>query len=127
MELASFSHSYGQCAYHIVLVPYRRRKVFTNLANRVEAIFQSIAHRYKLTLHALKVNSDHVHLFVSVPPTLSLSKLFQVLKGLSSYILFRELPGLRRNLEGRLWSRGKFFRSIGSVTDDAIRYYIENQ
>ena len=127
MELASFSHAYGQCAYHIVLVPYRRRKVFTNLAGRMETIFQSIAHRYNLTIHALKVKPDHVHLFVSIPPTLSLSKLFQILKGLSSYMLFKELPGLRRNLEGRLWSAGKFFRSIGSVTDEAVQYYIENQ
>jgi putative transposase len=60
-------------------------------------------------------------------PTLSLSKLFQILKGLSSYMLFKELPDLREHLEGRLWSRGKFFRSIGSVTDEAVKYYIEHQ
>jgi len=129
MEAVSYSHSSGQCAYHIVLVPYKRRKVFYHKAmqKRMEEIFKAIACKYKWTLHALKVNADHVHIFVSVSPTLSLSKMFQLLKGLSSFTLFRQMPKLREHLGGRLWSKGKFFRSVGSTTDEAVRYYIENQ
>lgn len=129
MNLNSFSHSYGQLAYHIVLVPYKRRKIFgiPGLKERIEKIFNSIADKYKFVLHALKVNRDHVHVFISFLPTISLSKIFQILKGLSSYMFFKDKPNLRRHLGGRLWSKGKFFRSVGSVSADAIRHYIENQ
>ncbi len=93
----------------------------------MEDIFRAIACKYKLTLYALKVNADHVHIFVGVSPTLSLSRLFQTLKGVSSRELFRQMPKLREHLGGRLWSKGKYFRSVGSVTDEAVRYYIEHQ
>jgi putative transposase len=78
-------------------------------------------------LHALKVNADHVHIFVGVPPALSLSFAAMILKGLSSHMFFEQMPKMREHLGGRLWSRGKFFRSVGSVTDEAVRYYIEHQ
>jgi putative transposase len=128
MNLISFSHSYGQCAYHIILVPYKRRKIFNvpGLKDRIEKIFHLISDRYKLTFHALKVNPDHVHIFTSLPLDMSLSKLFQILKGLSSYLFFKDRPKMRQ-FYGKLWSKGKFFRSVGSVTDEAVKYYIENQ
>jgi putative transposase len=129
MEAVSYSHSCGQCAYHIVVVPYKRRKIFYQpaLQARMEEIFRAIACKHKWTLHALKVNADHVHIFIGVPPTLSLSDLFRILKGLSSHLFFEKMPKMREHLQGRLWSKGKFFRSVGSVTDNAVQYYIEHQ
>jgi putative transposase len=128
MNLVSFSHGCGQCDYHVILIPYKRRKIFAvpGLKDRIEKIFLDIANRYKLVFHTLKVKPDHVHIFTSLPISMSLSQLFQILKGLSSYLFFKDRPKMRE-FYGKLWSKGKFFRSVGSVTDEAVKYYIENQ
>lgn len=126
MKLDSFSHSYGQNAYHIVLVPKYRKSIFLDeIRDRLVEIFHQIADKYDMVIHELKVLADHVHLFVGVNPKFSLSNLFQYLKGISARMLFKEFPELKEELwGGHLWSRGKFFRSVGSVTDDAIQHYI---
>ncbi len=74
------------------------------------------------------IRRDHVHLLVSVPPTLSVSKLVQRMKGVTSRKLLQENRGLNKAYWGRhLWSRGYFVASIGDVTEEMIARYIEDQ
>ena len=74
------------------------------------------------------MSSDHVHMLVSVPPHLSVSKLVQSMKGRSSRKLLVEYRHLKREFWGRhLWARGYFVCTTGNVTDEIIREYIENQ
>lgn len=69
-----------------------------------------------------------MHLLLSVPPQLSVSKLVQQLKGKSSYKLLREYRRLRKAFWGRhLWARRYFCASTGNVTDEAVMLYIEQQ
>jgi putative transposase len=74
------------------------------------------------------VSKDHIHLFVSVPPTLSVSKLVQLVKGRSSRKLLQEDKNLQKQYWGQhLWARGYFVASSGNITDEMIKDYIENQ
>ena len=74
------------------------------------------------------VSKEHVHLLLSVPPMLSVSKLVQRLKGRSSRLLLEEFNELRRQFWGRhLWARGYFAATTGNVTDEIIKQYIESQ
>jgi putative transposase len=73
------------------------------------------------------VAKDHVHILVSLPPQVSVSKLIQKVKGKSSYSLQREFGSLRKQYWGqRMWARGYFACSTGNVTDEMIKDYIEN-
>jgi putative transposase len=77
-------------------------------------------------IHAIEIVEDHVHLFLEFRPSISLSKVVQYLKGGSSHRLFELHPELKkRYCGGRLWSTGKFFRSVGNVTADTIKHYIK--
>ena len=77
--------------------------------------------------YMLEVVEDHVHLFLEFHPNISLSKVVQHLKGGSSYRLFKLHPELREKYwGGSLWSSGKFYRSIGNVTADTIKHYIND-
>ena len=77
-------------------------------------------------IHAIEIVDDHVHLFLELYPSVSLSKVVQYLKGGSSYRLFRLHPGLKKRYwGGSLWSSGKFFRSVGNVTAYTIKHYIK--
>lgn len=74
------------------------------------------------------MSRDYVHLFVSVPPRLSISKLMQSLKGKTSHKLLSEYKELSRQFWGRhIWGRGCFAASSGTVADEVIMEYIANQ
>ena len=74
------------------------------------------------------VSQEHVHIFVSVPPHISVSPLVQSLRGKSSWRLLMEYKGLNCAFWGRhLWARGYFVGSSGNVTDGVIVKYIEEQ
>ena len=71
---------------------------------------------------------DHVHILVSSPPSLSVSKLVPSVKGRSSHKLQREFPGLRKRYWGQpLWARGYFCATVGAVDAESIKLSIESQ
>lgn len=75
-----------------------------------------------------KLASDHVHLFLSYPPYISISKIVQKIKGKSSYKILSAFSDLRRIFWGRhFWARGYLAVSSGNITDSAIQQYIEQQ
>jgi putative transposase len=128
MGLESFSHGYGQFAFHIVLVPKYRHRIFVDFAIKIccEKALREVASRSGCQLYALQVGADHVHVFVGLHPDCSVSELIRLLKCNSARRLFKEFPELNRKLwRGSLWSRGKFYRSIGQVNAETIKRYIE--
>ncbi|MGB9929217.1 MAG: IS200/IS605 family transposase [Methanosarcina sp.] len=128
LELNSFSHGYGQITYHIVLVPKYRYKIFYSkqIKKDFEIILKSICTEKNYKIHAMKIVEDHVHLFLEFPPNNSLSEVIQNLKGISSYRLFKVHPKMKTQYwNGSLWSKGKFYRSVGNVTADTIKHYIK--
>jgi putative transposase len=127
MSLRSFSHAYGESNYHIVLVPKYRRDIFKNIhaARGCKLVFHEIAEQYGYKILALEVMENHVHIFLEIHPTHSLSRTFQLFKGISARKLFQRFPSLKKKLwGGHLWSKGKFFRSVGAVTSEKVEYYI---
>ena len=127
MEISRFKHSVGQNSYHLVWkMKYAWDSFkFPWVKKDCEAILREAAGRYGLTIYELEVMQDHIHLFVEVPPTICVSKALQLVKGYSAYRLFRKHKWLREYFrKGHLWSPGKFFRSVGNVTAEAIQHYI---
>jgi len=131
MELKVFNHAVGQNSYHFVWCPRFRRQIFKHkeLKFACENVLQAICHKYKFQVFELEIGVDHIHLFVDITPNFSISKALQLLKGISSRMLFKSFPYLLTNYfwKGGMWSRGKFFRSVGNVTSDVIRNYINQQ
>ena len=83
--------------------------------------------RHKIEIIILKVLPNHVHLIVNCPRTFSDAMLMQIIKGLSSYIIFRLCPALRKRYpKGHFWNEGYFCEGCGSDFERALRY-IENQ
>jgi putative transposase len=82
----------------------------------------------EITILRGHVGRDPVHLLISSPPRLSVSQRVQYIKGKSSRRLQQEYPTLRRRYWGQhLWVRGYFCASSGTVTDEMIKAYIEQQ
>ena len=98
------------------------------VAERVRELIRGICKEHEVEILKGHVSRDHIHLFVSVPPHLAISKLVQYLKGKSSYKLMQESKTLSKEFWGRhIWARGYFVSSSGNITDEMIMDYIENQ
>jgi len=74
----------------------------------------------------LEVMPDHVHLFVKTPPTLAPHYVVQQLKGYTSRLLRHEYPQLRSRLP-TLWTRSYYVESVGHISEDTVKRYIEDQ
>jgi len=98
------------------------------VAERAREIIRGICKEHEVEILKGHISKDHVHLFVSVPPHLAISKLVQYLKGKSSYKMLQENKQLSKIFWGRhLWGRGYFVATSGNVTDEVIMEYIKNQ
>jgi len=124
-ELTYRSHSVGQNAFHFVWKPkYSSKFLQYNTTNKVcQGAIKLIALQYKCKIYELQVMPDHIHLFVELPPTISVSKALQLFKGISSRIMRRRFKFL--NKIPMIWSKGKFFRSVGNVRFETIQKYIK--
>ncbi len=124
----SYSHGFGQSQYHVVLVPYKRFKMFGRVDIRMQLsrILFAIAKRHNFQLKALEIMEDNVHLFIDTRPSQCIAKVMQYLKGGSSFELRKIFPELDAYHRCRLWSRGKFYRPIGEVNEETIKHYIED-
>ena len=98
------------------------------VATRVRTMIREIARESGMEIHAGSVNRDHIHLLITIPPSISVSKALQYLKGKSSTRLMREFPHLKKKYWGQhFWQRGYWVASSGNVKDEVWKSYIENQ
>src|SRR5215469_12107970 len=111
----------------IVWCPKYPRSVLTHpIDARLKALFAEIAAEHGMTLHAVEVMPDHVRLFVETDPTLCVAEIVNRLKGRTSRVLRQEFPSLRSRLP-TLWRRSDFAATVGAVSENTIRGYIEAQ
>jgi putative transposase len=120
------SHSVGQNAFHFVWKPkYSSKFLKYKSTNKVcQGAIRLIALQKNCKIYELQVMDDHIHLFVELPPTLSVSKALQFFKGISSRIMRRRFKFLTKI--PMIWSKGKFYRSVGNVNFSTIQNYISH-
>lgn len=113
--------------YHLVWCPKYRRPVLGGpVAARLTELLHERAAALGADIEGLEVMLDHVHLFVSAPPTVAPQFLANQFKGYTSRVLREEFPWLKRRLPS-LWSRSYYVGSAGHVSAETIRRYIADQ
>lgn len=124
-KLHKFCHSVGQNWYHIVLVTQRRRRLFqwkeTNLI--AHQAISLICKNHNISIFTKEVMNDHVHLFVICPPEFSIRKLFQVLKGDTSFEIRKNYPSLCKYKS--IWSKWGMYRCLENFSAEIVRRYID--
>jgi len=107
--------------YRYQMMRQEKIKIFCKVA------LEEACKKHKIKIEIIKVLNEHSHMIVDCPRTISDAKLMQIIKGLSSYLLFRICPELRKRYpKGHFWNAGYFCVSCGSDFDRAYAY-IENQ
>ena len=128
MSYTRGSHTLFHHRYHIVWVPKYRYKVLRGkIRERVRDIIRQVCDELGVKIISGVLSSDHVHMFVEIPPHIAVSHFMQRVKGRSSRKVQMEFPELRKRYWGRrFWCRGYFCTTSGNITNKTIMEYIDN-
>jgi putative transposase len=113
--------------YHLVWCPkYRKAVLIGPVEDALRQLLAEKAPTLDVEIEALEVMPDHVHWFVSAPPTEAPQHLANQFKGYTSRRLRQQFPHLRSRLP-TLWSRSYYIGSAGAVTEETVKRYIAQQ
>ena len=123
------SHTQYDLQCHIVwTTKYRYRVLYGKIAERVRELIRQSCNSMNVTIIRGAIGREHIHILISYPPNESISKIVQQLKGKTSRVLLAENKNLNKRYWGQhLWATGYFVRSVGFITQEVIKEYIENQ
>lgn len=120
-------HCVSKCIYHVVFCTKFRRKVLDDeIQDLIKQIIKEKQKEWKYKIHALEVCEDHVHLLLQVDPELGINNIIAKIKGLTSGIIRKNFPKVKSRIP-TLWTRGRFIASVGSVSLETVKQYIEDQ
>jgi len=122
------SHTVFNIEYHFVWVTKYRYKVLSGeVALRVKELVRQSCEALEINIISGVVSKDHVHVFVSAPPSMAPSEIMRRIKGRTSTKLFEEFPHIKKRYWGRhFWARGYFCATSGQVTDEMIKSYLDH-
>ena len=116
--------------WHIVWCTKYRYKAFSKFKhkNLAQACVRKAASSHGIKIIELKIMPDHVHIITRLPTRMCIEDALQILKGKSAYIFFKNAPRMRlRYPQGHLWSKGKFYSTIGYSDFPTTLDYVKNQ
>ena len=128
MDSKSLSHTKWKCQYHIVFIPkYRKKQLYGRLKEDVREVISVLCKYKDVEIVEGAVCPDHVHLYVSIPPKISVSQFMGYLKGKRALMIFDNHPELGSKFNKSFWARGYYVATVGNLTEDAIKKYIQEQ
>lgn len=127
-DINSLSHTRWNCKYHIVFAPKYRRKVFYKEKKAaIGKILRQLCEWKGVRIIEAEACPNHIHLFVEMPPKISVSHFMGYLKGKSSTMLYEQFGELKYKYRNReFWCRGYYVDTVGK-NESRIAEYVRNQ
>lgn len=130
-EYISKNHSKFLIKYHIILVcKYRKQLLVGAVEYDMKKIMRHISEMSDFDIEVMETDKDHLHMMVRSDPKLSPLQIVRRLKQMSISAVWKKYGDfLRHNFykEQTFWTDGYFVSSIGNVSQETIKKYIENQ
>jgi putative transposase len=129
MRYKRLSHSVWLCTYHIVFCPKYRYGILEGKAEVFvrNEFYKLCGQKDQVTIEELNLQTDHVHMILSIPPKYAVSDIVGFLKGKTAIRLFQNQKELTRRYWGRhIWARGYCVSTIG-LNETQIRKYVKWQ
>lgn len=108
---------------------YRKNILIGDISNRLKEICFEIAKEHDFIIEEIETDKNHIHMIINCNPRYGVMKCIQLIKQISAYKLYREYPFIRKNYlwGGQFWSGSTFVATVGSVSLETVKQYIENQ
>lgn len=120
-------HIVYSCQYHVIFCPkYRRKVLIAPYDDILKQILLDAAKQYQFEILEMEVMPDHVHLLVDCDPRFGIANCIKKIKSVSAHILRKDYKYFQSKLP-TLWTRSYFVSSVGSVSLETVKKYIEEQ
>ena len=128
MNEDSIAHTKWNCKYHIVFTPkFRRKAIYGKLKADIGKIIRELCKWKEVEIIEATAMPDHIHLYVSIPPKMSVAGFVGFIKGKSTLIIFERHANLKYKYGNRhFWCRGYYVDTVGR-NEKAIAEYVRNQ
>jgi len=111
-------------------VKYRKVLLSEEVEACIKKTLKGISERYEIEIDEVGFDQNHIHIFCGSVPSMSPSKIFNIIKSITARKVFEQFPKLRKTelWGGKFWSDGKYIGTVGDATSEkTIRNYIRNQ
>ena len=97
--------------YHIIfLCKYRKRLlVLKQISDDIKQLSYEICQRHKVMIRYMETDKDHIHYMIKTEPTMSISKIVNLMKSYTTYHIWRDI----RILCGNSFGKNIHFGHIG--------------
>lgn len=125
-DINSLAYSKWRYQCHIVFTPkYRRQEVYEKTKGEIGKILRKLCEQKGVEIIEAQESSDHIHMLVSIPPSLSVAQFMGYLKGKSSLMIFNQHANLKYKYKNRhFWCRGYYADTV-ERNKKAIAEYIK--
>ena len=126
----SKNHSKFILTYHIIFTCKYRKKLLIKYGEDVKQIMYDISKKYDFDIKEMEVDKDHIHMMISSAPKISPLQIVRVLKQQSTIQMWRRYASeLKKQYwkENTFWTDGYFCSTIGEVSSETLKHYIQNQ
>lgn len=118
--------------FHLIFVCKYRKPLLSqeNISDEIKELSRQLCQRHDVIIRYMETDKDHIHYMVELPPTVAISDLVRNLKSYTSYHIWKKHPKfLRKHFwkERTFWTDGYFACSVGNVSEQMLKEYIENQ
>ena len=126
------SHSRFLLQFHLIFVCKYRRNLLgaNNISTDVKKLSIEFAEKHNVTIRYMESDKDHIHYMIETVPNINLANF---VKGLKSYITYHMWQKYNAYLSKCFWKEhtfftdGYFIASVGNVSEEILKEYIENQ
>ncbi|MCQ2975059.1 MAG: IS200/IS605 family transposase [Bacteroidales bacterium] len=128
----NFSHAKTKIRYHIIFSTKYRKKCLNLIHDDVISIMKEAENKNKnFNIEMMELDKDHIHFLLQIKPTETISNVVHYLKQISTYYLWKThhdyLTKYYWKGKHHLWTKGYFCSTIGEVSEQKIKQYIEKQ
>ncbi len=119
--------------YHIIFVCKYRKKLLVSrqISDDIKQFSYEICQRHSVIIRYMETDKDHIHYMIETEPTMSISKIVNLMKRAIQHTIYgKDIPNIYENNFGKehtFWTDGYFACSVGNVSEEMLKRYIENQ
>ena len=100
------------------------------IADDIKLLSQKICNKHKVVIKYVETDKDHIHYMIETRPNINLSNLVKTIKSYTTYNIWKKYSHLLRKhfwKEKTFWTDGYFICSVGNVSEETLKKYIEKQ
>ena len=131
VEIKKQTQIFVTVSYYFRMQDYRKKLLMSKqISDDIKQFSYEICQKHKVIIRYMKTDKDHIHYMIETEPTMSISKIVNLMKNYTTYHIWKRYPDyLRKHFwkEHTFWTDGYFVCSVGNVSEEMPRKYIENQ